>query len=197
MIEVVKSDGSSIPFDRAKLARSMRAAGASESTSEEVADAIERAGDMMPIQQMGRLVMHGLDARDHGSAERHDATRWLVARTAIEVTRGVARLPPGILMSRRLDQGEDFQLMNAGRVRTVHAELNERTITGKNEVRLHSDDMRSLDLEDGDRIVVVRQSQGRASGEWRTGGPSITHRAAGAKARALEARWEQEREGDK
>jgi hypothetical protein len=170
MRRIVKVDGSVVPFDRTKLVRSMRAAGASEATSEEIAGMVESGTERSSSQKIRQLVMRELGARDLESAKRYDATRRLVAKLAIEVESGVARLPEGTMLSMRLDQGEAFQLRNDGHARTVRAELNERTVIGKNEVRLNAEDMEGLEVEDGQRIILVRQPPVLAPERGRTGG---------------------------
>jgi hypothetical protein len=174
MKQVIKGDGSVVPFDREKLVRSMRAAGASEATSEAIARVIELDGESISTHEMRQRVTHELGGLDQVAAVSYDATRRLVARRALEVMPSVARLPTGILTSMRLGQGEAFQLRSAGRVRNVHAELNERTAIGKNEVRLNTNDLEALDVEDGERILLVRQSQGPVPPQGRNGGPTTT-----------------------
>ena len=171
MRRIVKVDGSVVPFDRTKLVRSMRAAGVDEATSEDVAGTIASGTERSSSQEIRHQVMQELGARDRESAERYDATRRLVAKMAIEVEGGVARLPEGTMLSMRLGQGEAIQLRNDGRAVTVRAELNGRAVIGKDEVRLNAEDLERLEVEDGQRITLVRQSPGPASGQGRTGDP--------------------------
>jgi hypothetical protein len=188
MKQVFKSDGSVVPFDREKLVQSVWAAGASEATSEEVANEIGSKGDSMSSHEIRQLVMLELGERDQSAARRYDASRRLVARLAVEVPCGVVRLPAGILMSMGLSQGETVQLYPDDRVRTVQAELNEWTVIAKNEVRLNTQDLEELHVEDGGRILLVRQSHYRVLGQRGSVRPGHHAPRRRRRARALVAR---------
>jgi hypothetical protein len=142
----------------------------------------------MSSQEIRQLVMLELSERDQSAAKRYDASRRLVARMAVEVPCGVVRLPAGILMSMGLSQGETIRLYPDDRVRTVQTELNEWTVIARDEVRLNTQDMEELHVDDGDRILMVRQSHYHVSGQ--RGSVRHDHHAPRrrGRVRALEAR---------
>lgn len=162
-LDVTKADGSIEPFDRSKLERSLRSAGADEATASEVALRVEGqlkvAGIRATTREVRSLVMEQLARRDPDSADRYDGTRKLVVRPAVEATTGVARLPPGVVASMRLRNGGTLRMVVRGHWRNLGVEVNERTAILGDEVRLNVADMRALGVRSGDRVLVTRLSR--------------------------------------
>jgi len=162
-LDVTKADGSVETFDRSKLERSLRSAGADEATASEVALRVEGqlrvAGIRATTREVRSLVMEQLARRDPDSADRYDGTRKLVVRPAVEATTGVARLPPGVVASMRLRNGGTLHLVVRGHWRILGVEVNERTAILGDEVRLNVSDMRALGVHSGDRVLVTRLSR--------------------------------------
>ena len=153
---LIKTDGSEEPFDRKKIARSMRAAGASARMASEVAKAIETDGSCATTMDVRAMVMDELGARDPAAASLFAATRRPVVRRAIEAVAGIARLPSDMASSMGLAPAEPVEITTDARVGTLMTELNVRTAIRGNEVRLNAADLLAFDVEDGDRALMRR-----------------------------------------
>jgi hypothetical protein len=153
LANVKKMDGRTEMFDRPKLERSIKDAGADENTAREVAAKVEdREG--MTTDEIRKSVTNELRQRKAEVAERYENTKRLAAKKAVDAAKGTARITEDTMKRMNLKTGDNMELMHENNRHTVRAE---QASVGRNEIRLHEEDLKTLGAEEGTRIAARRQ----------------------------------------
>ena len=156
---LTKVDGSKEPFDRAKLARSIVAAGASKDVAAEVASTIGQERCWRSTYEVRGRVIEMLATKAPGAMRRYAMTRRFVVKRTIGATGGVARMSPQSMSSMGLTAGRGFRLLGRRGSRKLRAEADPRMALRRNEIHLDADDMRELEVEDGESIMVKARAR--------------------------------------
>ncbi len=152
MANVKKKDGRTEMFDRTKLERSIRDAGADENTAREVGNkVIEREG--MTTDEIRKNVSNELRQRNAEVAERYVNTKRLAAKKAVDAAKGTARITENCMKKLNLKSGDTIELIHKDRRHKVKAEM---ASIGRIEIHLHEDDLKALGAEEGTRIAARR-----------------------------------------
>lgn len=153
MANVMKKDGRTEMFNRTKLERSMRDAGADESTAREVASKVkEREG--MTTDEIRKTVTNELRQRKTEIAERYENTKRLAAKKAVDAAKGTARITEDTMNRMNLKTGDNMELMHENNRHTVKAE---KASVGRKEIRLHEEDLKALGAKEGTRITARKR----------------------------------------
>ena len=153
MANVKKIDGRTEMFNRTKLERSIRDAGADENMAREVAAKVkEREG--MTTDEIRKTISNELRQRKAEVAERYVNTKRLAAKKAVDAAKGTARITEDTMKRMNLKTGDNMELMHENKRHTVRAE---QASVGRNEIRLHEEDLKALGVKEGTRIAVRRQ----------------------------------------
>jgi hypothetical protein len=150
LANVKKKDGRTEMFNRTKLERSMKDAGADESTAREVASKVEdREG--MTTDEIRRTVSNELRQRKAEVAERYANTKRLAAKKAVDAAKGTARITENCMEKMKLKSGDIIELMHENRRHKVKAE---KASVGRIEIHLHEEDLKALGAKEGTRIAA-------------------------------------------
>ena len=156
---LTKVDGFNEPFDRAKLARSIVAAGASKDVAAEVASTIGQERCWRSTYEVRGRVIEMLATKAPGAMRRYAMTRRFVVKRTIGATGGIARISPQSMSSMGLTAGRGFRLLGRRGSRKLRAEADPRMALRRNEIHLDADDMRELEVEDGESIMVKARAR--------------------------------------
>jgi plastocyanin len=150
LANVKKKDGRTEMFDRTKLERSIRDAGANESTAKEVAAKVEdREG--MTTDEIRKNISNELRQRNAEVAERYKNTKRLAAKKAVDAAKGTARITENCMEKMNLKSGDTIELIHKDR---RHKVIAEKASIGRIEIHLHEDDLKALGAEEGTRIAA-------------------------------------------
>ena len=153
MANVKKKDGRTEMFDRTKLERSIRDAGADENTAKEVAAKVEdREG--MTTDEIRKNVTNELRPRKAEIAERYVNTKRLAAKKAVDAAKGTARITENCMEKMNLKSGDTIELMHEDK---RHKVIAEKASVGRIEIHLHEEDLKALGAEEGTRIAARKQ----------------------------------------
>ena len=152
MVNVTKRGGAPERFDAVKLARSIEAAGASEDTARAVAGIVPR-NEGITTREIRGIVTSELREVDPEAARVYDSTRAMPARMAVEPVKGVVRLRPLTLERLSLETGDEVEVLRGDKLRRLRAM---RADVGERAVELHPQDMRSMEVPEGGRVLVRR-----------------------------------------
>jgi formylmethanofuran dehydrogenase subunit D len=152
-MNVNKKDGSSEMFDRTKLERSIRYAGADEKMAREIAATVEER-EGMTTNEIRRTVTDELSIRNAEVASRYRNTKRFAAKKAVDAARGTARLTENCMKKLNLSSGDTIELMHEERRHNVIAQ---KASVGRIEIHLHEEDLNALGAKEGTRIAVRKQ----------------------------------------
>ncbi len=153
MTSVKKKDGSEEKFDRNKLERSIRYAGADEKIAREVAATVEEK-EGMTTDDIRRTVTHELSNRNAEVASRYKDTKRFAAKKAIDAAKGTARITEKCMKKLNIKSGDVIELMHENKRHSVRAE---KASVGRIEIHLHEEDLKALGAHEGTRIAVRKQ----------------------------------------
>jgi formylmethanofuran dehydrogenase subunit D len=153
LTNVNKKNGSSEMFDRTKLERSIRYAGADEKMARAIAAKVkEREG--MTTDDIRRTVADELSIRNTEVTARYEDTKRFAAKKAMDAAKGTARITENCMKKLNLKSGDTIELMHENRRHTVRTE---KASVGRIEIHLHEEDLNALGAKEGTRIAVRRQ----------------------------------------
>ena len=152
MATVTRADGSTEPFDRGKIVRSLTDVGLDRSTALEVASSV-RERDAMSTDEIRRSVSSELRARDPALAARYDSARTMPLRVDPRAARGSVCVSDDLMAELGVQAGQSVEVVgeaSAARMRVSRSSRHGR--------RMHMNglDMRSIGAADGSLVTVKR-----------------------------------------
>ena len=151
-ISLLKRNGRSEAFNRDKLERSIMAAGASIETSKKILQSID-VKNKMKTEDIRRSISNSLQKMDARSAENYDRNRRLRIRQSEDVEKGSILLDKSTMADLRLRPGDDLEIKLGNRTELFKTEISDR---GGLEAFVNNRDMKTLNIDEGRRIVVQR-----------------------------------------
>jgi len=154
-MKITKQNGKMEEFDRANVERSIRNAGADEKTAKDIATIVAEK-KCESTKEIRSVVNKELKKMNSNVAEKYRESRRLVVRNAVDAARGAARMSKDAMANLDLKAGDNFTAMNGNKRHTLRAERDDKTDIRWNDIRLHPDDMNTLNVSDGKNLVVRR-----------------------------------------
>ena len=149
-MEVKKRDGTTERFDRSKLERSIRSAGADEKAAKEIAKKIrEREG--ITTSEIRETILKELEKVNRRAAETYRSTRRLAARKAVEAAKGTARLGEETMKRLNIQAGQRIEVSHGAKTHKVTVERSPKV---KKDIHLHNEDLETLGASEGARVLV-------------------------------------------
>lgn len=154
MTQVTKRDSSTEPFNRQKIERSIRKAGADETTAKEIAGEIP--DKTMSTCQIRVSVTDKLRERSDDLADHYASTFRLMLKRGEESLRGVALMAEETMERLKIKLGDVLHLTYIGKQHLVRIEVDQDV--GRSEIQLHPDDIAALGAEEGKKVATCRQN---------------------------------------
>jgi arginine/ornithine N-succinyltransferase beta subunit len=149
MPKVQKRSGREEEFDREKLKRSIRSAGASEDASREIAERIS-VSEGVNTKQIRGVVTEQLENRDSESCSRYQNTRRYLAKVGDPgLEKESVRLHADMMEELKARPGDTLEVMasdKAERVRVAESSLDKR------ELHLNNETLNALEVPEGTRV---------------------------------------------
>ena len=155
MAKVTKEDKIGQSFDRKKIERSVRKAGADEKTARDISRSVKKR-DGMSTNDIRNEVYVRLIKKDPKAARKYNNSRRLVARRSSEAKPGTILLSNTSYTNLELNSGEGVDLMCGEKRFPMKAQRGTREKMEWNEVRLSGKDMDKMGVDDGSRILACR-----------------------------------------
>lgn len=152
MGNVMKIDGRTENFDRAKIERSIRLAGADENVAKEIANIIPDVA-APTTNGIREIVTEELRKRDADAAKRYEETRQLIAKRAVDAAKGTARLTEDTMHRLNLSPGDPIELRFANK---THSVKTEKGASNTKNIQLTEEDLKIIGAAEGTRIAVRR-----------------------------------------
>lgn len=149
-MNIKKRNGKTEYFDRGKLERSMKAAGASSETASKVIDGIQ-IKDGITSSDLRRSISAGLRKIDKGSADTYDRQRRVRVQKLEDVKIGTIHLDRKTMTDFNLKSGDPIEIVLGSRTETLRAEISARTGM---DAYMNNNDIRSMNLNENNRILV-------------------------------------------
>ena len=153
MVTITKRDGSTEPFDRKKIERSIQKAGIDEATAETIAAAIPERS--MTTMQIRTSVTDKLRERSDELADRYSASFRLRVKRSAGAVKGVALMAKETMDRLGMKIGEMLHLNHIGKQHLVRIEVDDNV--GSREIKLHREDIAVLGANEGKKIAIRRK----------------------------------------
>jgi hypothetical protein len=148
-MRIRKKSGELQEFDRRKLEESIRRAGASQDVAKRIAERIQTS-EGMSTQDIRRRVADELRAENMALSGAYMSVRRLRARSASDLSTGVARLHTDHL--RGLSSDRNAMLVHGSNRAELRVEPS--ASAASHEVLLSSADLQRLGIQEGSRVAV-------------------------------------------
>ena len=153
MANVTKWNGSTEPFNRAKIEKSIRNAGMDEAAARNIAKEIPERD--FTTAELRKTITQHIRESNQEAADRYEGTARLVARKSVQTAKGVARMTQNTLNRMKIKVGETVNLAHGEKKHSVKVEAN--TQAKEREIHLHNEDLRTVGAEEGSRINTHRR----------------------------------------
>lgn len=151
MSKIRKPCGNEEEFDRTRLERSIRSAGARPETADRIARSIH-VTEGLSSEIVRNAVAEELRKEDPMLSKTYMATENLVTKREPKMPQGVAHVSADVLRYLRVPPGQQAVLAHAGRVADVRVE-GAKTVHPK-EIALSGADLNRLAADEGARVSV-------------------------------------------
>jgi len=152
MPKIKKRSGREEEYDRSKLERSIKRAGADEPTSRTISERI-KPSEGLTTREIRRQVSTELKDQNPEAGKRYESTRSHVVAVSSAVKKGSARLHTDMLKELGAKAGETLEVSHEGKSHKVNIEPSP---ADRREIQLHSEALKALGASKGKRVAVRR-----------------------------------------
>lgn len=150
MTEIRKRSGREEEFNREKLRKSIRSAGASEDTSREIAARIV-VSEGVNTSQIRSVVAEQLEKRESQACRRYRGTRSYVAKVGSGLEKEFVQLRADMMEELEARPGDTLELISSDKTQRVTAV---ESSLDKREMHLDNEILSALGVPEGTRVCV-------------------------------------------
>ncbi len=152
-INIGKRNGKIEPYSREKLERSMKTLGVSDENSKKVIKSIE-VKDGMRSNDIRKMVSQQLEKVDKKSADRYNRQRRITFHQSTDLENGTIIIDDSTLTDLNMEPGDSLDIVLGSNHRAF---VTSRSTTTGSGAFLNNSDLRSIGINEGNRIIIQKR----------------------------------------